>query len=706
MDRSGSPRPLLTVLGVVLLLAVLGLQLVDGSRRNSITWDEGHHLYAGYETLEHSDFGLNPEVPPLVKNVAAAPLLAMRLIEPQQQGRSFKDEAFFGGRDFVFQNDADTVLFRARMAASLFTFALALLIFAAARQMFSTTAAFIALGFFVFDPNVLAHGALVTTDIGSACTLFAVIYAFYRWRLAPSWKRLVLAGLACGLCLVTKFTGVLIVPMIAVLAWCEWAFPNYLAAYGSLNWQRRRDIRRQMLIGLPVIGGMAYAVLWAFYQFRYAARPEGLTLNPAFAAYVPRLNSHFSAQTIQLLGTLQLFPESWLYGLADTKITADSYTSYFCGHVYPHGNFLYFPVAFLIKSTLPFLVLLVLAIPLIVIGWVHARREVLYLTFPPLLYFLVACTSNMNIGARHLLPMYPFLYVLAAGAFCALLHSNRQWLWVPLLLVGWQAADAFSMYPAYMAFGNSLWGGPSQVHLYLSDANVDWGQQLNDVRAYLASRGLRDTSWSDESSGSGVLDMLPSGQPPAAPSAPRAKSCWFVYFPDGVVDPPDYGVPCHRLPTADTLWWMHETSDVPAEIDGPVLISDSDLAGIEFGEGPLNPYEQFQRIQPTAVIDHGVYVFDGHFSIPLAAGLNAAEEANNLLKGNRPKEALVRAQHGVALAPTLVNTQVALGDAYAAEHRPGDARLCYERALKLAQTVEPELQTSWIPALRAKLQPE
>ncbi|HET7347996.1 MAG TPA: tetratricopeptide repeat protein, partial [Acidobacteriaceae bacterium] len=225
-------------------------------------------------------------------------------------------------------------------------------------------------------------------------------------------------------------------------------------------------------------------------------------------------------------------------------------------------------------------------------------------------------------------------------------------------------------------------------------------------RAYLASRGLRDTSWNDENSGPGVLDMLPSGQPPTAPSAPRAKSCWFVYFPDGVVDPPDYGVPCHRLPTADTLWWMHETSDVPAEIDGPVLISDSDLAGIEFGEGPLNPYEQFHHIQPTAVIDHGVYVFDGHFSIPLAAGLNAAEEANNLLKGNRPKEALVKAQHAVALAPALVNTQVALGDAYAAEHRPGDARLCYERALELAQTVEPELQTSWIPALRAKLQPE
>jgi tetratricopeptide (TPR) repeat protein len=169
------------------------------------------------------------------------------------------------------------------------------------------------------------------------------------------------------------------------------------------------------------------------------------------------------------------------------------------------------------------------------------------------------------------------------------------------------------------------------------------------------------------------------------------------------VDPPDYGIPCHRLPTADTLWWMHETSDVPAEIDGPVLISDSDLAGIEFGEGPLNPYEQFRTMKPSAVIDHGVYVFDGHFSIPLAAGLNDAEEANNLVKGKHPEQALARAERAVALAPDFVNTQVALGDAYMAVHRPGEARARYERALRLAETVEPQLQTAWVPVLQRKL---
>jgi 4-amino-4-deoxy-L-arabinose transferase-like glycosyltransferase len=99
--------------------------------------------------------------------------------------------------------------------------------------MFSTTAAFIALGLLVFDPNFLAHGALVTTDVGSALTIFATIYAFYRWRQSPSWPRLLLIGLAAGLALVTKFTGVLVFPMLGILALCELILPMAPASTSS-----------------------------------------------------------------------------------------------------------------------------------------------------------------------------------------------------------------------------------------------------------------------------------------------------------------------------------------------------------------------------------------------------------------------------------------------------------------------------------------
>jgi 4-amino-4-deoxy-L-arabinose transferase-like glycosyltransferase len=695
-------RRILVLAAVLLLLDLFAVQLLLSSRRNSLTWDEGHHLYSGYLSWKTGDFGINPEVPPYAKMLAAAPLLPMRLTVPPLQGRFFKDEAFFGGRDFMFGNDTGAVLLRARLAASTFSFALALLIFAAARRMFSTEAALIALALFVFDPNFLTHGALVTTDVASACALFAAVYAFYLWRMEPSRKRLVLVGLCAGLALVTKFTGILVAPMLLLLAGFELALPAFLSPYRDLIVDRRAVLFRRFALGLPIIALIAWAMLWAMYGFRFAARPRGLVLHPAFADYVRQLSSPGSIRILTWLDHHYLVPESWLYGLADTKITADTYTSYFWGHVYPHGHLLYFPVCFAIKSTLPFLLLFALTFVLIALRWLTARREILYLVLPTGIYFLVAMTSNMNIGARHLLPIYPFLYVLGAGAAAKLLAIDRRWLIAVIALVAWQATDAVTIYPAYMAFGNGLWGGPSRVHLYLSDANVDWGQQLNDVRAYLAFRGIVDPGWRKTQS-QGLLNSQVAT--PVSHQDP-APTCWFAYFPDGVVVPSAYGIPCKRLPTADTLWWQHDPTNLPAEIDGLVLISDSDLAGIEFGEGPLNPYEQFRSLRPTAVIDYGVYVYHGHFAIPLAAALNDAEQANNLLKASQPAQALAIAQKAVALGPDLVNPQVALGDALTALHRSAEARVAYERALALAQTVEPQLQTAWIPVLKAKLAAE
>lgn len=682
-----SSRRLATVAGVFALLAFFALQLALSSRRNSVTWDEGHHLFSGYMSWKRADYGLNPEVPPLVKMAAAAPLLRMPLNVPPLQGRFFKTEAFLDGKDFLFRNDAGRVLFRARMAAAAFSLLLALLVFAAAREMFSAMAAFVALGLIVFDPNFLANGALVTTDVASALTIFGTIYAWYRWRNRPTWPRLVIVGLAAGLALVTKFTGILVPPMLVLLAAGETVFPSLRPATAQDRPETRGRLALRLIGSLAAITALSWIVVWSFYGFRYAARPAGLALNPPLREYLPLLANHRSAHLIALVARLRLMPESWLYGLADTKITADTYTSYFFGHVYPHGNFLYFPAAFAIKSTLPFLILLLLAAILLITRRLAPSRIVFFLLLPPVVYFAVAATSNMNIGARHLLPIYPFLYILGAGAAAALIRLHRLWSIPAAALVLWQAVDAVYMYPTYIAFGNDLWGGPAQVHRYLSDANVDWGQQLNDVRSWLSSRGVTTTD-------PGKV---------ARSSSPDAQSCWFAYFPDGVIDPSDYGIPCRRLPTANTLWWLHEPTDVPPVIEGLVLISDSDLAGIEFGEGPLNPYEQFRHLQPIAVIDYGVYVYQGRFAIPLAAALNHAEKADGLLKQGHPDQALAESRQAVALAPNLVNPQASLGDALTALHRPVEARVCYQRALTLAQTVEPQLQTGWIPTLKAKL---
>jgi tetratricopeptide (TPR) repeat protein len=131
-------------------------------------------------------------------------------------------------------------------------------------------------------------------------------------------------------------------------------------------------------------------------------------------------------------------------------------------------------------------------------------------------------------------------------------------------------------------------------------------------------------------------------------------------------------------------------------------VSAGVLSGFEFGPGALNPYRQFQQLRPVAVIDAGVFVFEGHFEIPLASALGHAQHAMVLLEEKKLSEALAEAQAAVALAPDSVTTQSALGDALTALNRPDEARPVYRRALELARTVEPEFQVSWISRLEAK----
>ena len=651
------------VVGVVILLAALVTQLALSVRQESITWDEDDHIYAGYMSLKTGDFGLNPEHPPLVKMLAAVPLLSMDLKVPPLQGREFKHEAFLNGKDFVFGNDADKLLFRARMAASLLTVLLALLVFLAAREMFGLAAAFLALTLLVFDPNLLAHGALVTTDAGLSCFLFAAVYAFYRYVKQPSPARLVIVGIATGLAFAAKHTGFLAAPSIVLLALVEW-----------LRTRKNSDKSTQFSFSraaaaLVVTAIISVGLLWAFYGFRYAARPAGLELNPPSAEYIQGLSRPGEAKLLRTIAHYKLLPESYIYGLADVRMISDFYASYLLGKPYPHGVWFYFPVAMVIKSTVPFLVLLLMS------AWAIVRRklpgrEVWFLTLPPALYLAVAMSAHMNIGMRHVLPMYAFLTVLEAGAATTLARNSRKWLYVVVVLLAMQVITTVRAFPDFIPYANELWGGSSQTYKLLSDSNADWGQQLIATSRYLRERGVKD--------------------------------CWFSYFAEGVVPYQYYGIPCKPLPTPDAQW-IGEKFDMPTEIDGPVLISGSNFSGYEYGPAELNPYAQFQQLKPTAVIQNGVYVFDGHFALPMAAAIGHMQKAAEYLEAKQLTEALAEAQTAIALAPASVKANVLLGDVWQAMGKTAEAEHAYENALALAQTIAPEFQAGWIPGIQQKL---
>jgi 4-amino-4-deoxy-L-arabinose transferase-like glycosyltransferase len=596
-----------------------------------------------------------------VKLFVTVPLLWSQPKSPALEERFFKEDAFLRGKEFLYQNDPDKILAQTRTAAAILTLLTALVVFFGTREMFGTGAALIALTLVTFDPNLLAHGALITTDVGLACFMFLSVYMFYRFVKSPTALRLIVTGASVGLVLAVKHTGLLVLPILFLLALCEIIFG-----------ERHEKIARRALklIGsLALITLIGWAVLWSSYRFRYDARPNGLQLNPPLAAYVEGLKP-YEAWPIRTAARFHLLPESYLYGLADVKLTANYYTSYLLGKVYAHNVWFYFPVAFLIKSTVGVLALFLLTLGVLATRRLSHWREIVFLVVPVIFYLIVALTVGMNIGVRHILVVYVFLYVLIGGAAWALMVKSRRWAYAVGVLLLVHAASSVLAFPNYIPYANELWGGPSQTHKYLTDSNSDWGQQLKSVKQYLDQRGV--------------------------------KECWFLYFAEGVAEPGYYGIPCKPLPTISTLW-LNVPIDVPASINGPVLISASNLSGVEFGPGSLDPYGHFKSLKPTAVIDNGVFVFDGKFDMPLAAAISKVQKARNLAEGKQLEQALQEAQAAVALAPDSIQTQLAVGDVLRDMGQPQQARPLYEKALQLAKTIEPEFQIRSVPDIERRL---
>lgn len=659
-------------IAVFALLVILGLELTLSIRRETQTWDEACHIFAGYSYWTRGDFGMNPEHPPLVKLLASLPLLGMSTQVPSHPKVFSKEEDFLTAKQFVYSNDAEQIVFRSRISAAILTLALAVLVFLAAREMFGTGPALIASIVLTFEPTILAHGALVTTDMGLSCLLFATIYAFYRYVKQPSRLRLLLTALWAGLALATKHSGILLLPILAVLAICEVGLRGMRARTAIGNAERTKASFRDALrlaVALMLIGILSIVILWASYGFHLQPR-TGFDAQSRVVEYAARLKHPVQAKLISGFARWHLLPEAYLYGLADVGVTAEFSRTYLFGTIYPHGKWFYFPAAFAIKSTIAFLLLLLLVPIMIAVRRVVCWRELLFSAVPGLIYLGVAMSSGMNIGVRHILPIYPFLIVLAGWAGWQLVQSRRYWAYGIGALLLFNVVSSVRSFPVYLAYSNEFWGGPANTYKYLTDSNVDWGQQLKATKKYLDSR--------------------------------HVDHCWFAYFAAVVADPSFYGIPCKPLTTIASVW-LQPWIDVPASIDGPVLISAGVLSGYEFGPGSLNPYDQLQRIRPAAAIEHGIFVYEGHFEIPLAAAFNHVTRAQLLAQGGHLDQALAESQTAVSLAPRSVQTQAELGEILTRLNRPDEARAAFQRALSIAETDHPEFQTGWVPGLRTAL---
>jgi len=662
--RSFGPSPRATAFIVAALLVLIAVFLFASVRQESQTFDESSHLLAGFEYWKHGDFGRNPEHPPLVKFLAALPLLPMGLKEPPVIPIPyFKGQDLVNGVQLLYTANADAILLRGRTVVAFFSLALALLVFFAAREMFSPLAGVLALGLFAFEPVLLANGALVTTDMPLACLFFAAVYAFYRYIKRPSALRLALCAAASALAITAKHSGVLILPTLALIGLADvWLMPREPST-GSAAEPTGRCLRR-LVFALLIISLASYIFLWGIYGFRYAARPGQLAIAPTLAEYTLELTRPAQRAAIGFLARHHLFPEAYLFGWVDILLIPGTRPTFLLGHVLPSGKWFFFPVVFLIKTTLTLMIFLLL-VPFARIR--DHRREFLFLAIPSGFFFLVAVSSMLNLGVRHIITVYPFCIVLASAAAAAFVARSLVGRIAVAALLLLTVVSSLHSFPDYLAYSNEAAGGPSRTYRLVTDTNADWGQGLKWAKVY--------------------LDHHPTSE------------CWFAY-PIPLVSPTYYGIQCKPLPSGLGHLIGFGTGPLPQTISGTVFVSATEASGLMWGPDTLNPYRIFWNRKPDAAIGNVILVYNGTFDLPLLAAQSNAVEAIGMMRRRRLPEAVALATTAAHQAPDSAEVNAVLGEVLLASGRAAEGQQAIANAIHLAQTIYPESQKYLVEELQ------
>lgn len=640
----------------IFLIAVFGMEMALSVRQLSQTFDESAHILAGYQYWHERDFAANPEHPPLVKLVATLPLFLLPLKAPALPPANSKRGTYLRAKQLIYENDADAILLRTRLAASTFALLLAAVVFLCGYEMFGPWAALLSLILLVFEPNILANGPLVTTDIAASCFIFAAVYTFYRYAKQPNTWRLAVCGLATGLAFAAKHSTVLLLPILVGLAIVE-----VVAA------KRDRWVAGSRLTAaLVAVFAIGIVELWAFYTFRFDARPHGEALVPTFNAFAHTLHSPLQTAVILWLARHHALPQSWLWGLIDVLVVTGGRAAFLLGKIYPIGQWFYFPAAFAIKSTISLLTLLLIAPLLSMWRGGRFRREAIFLLLPPAIYMAFSMTQGLNLGVRHILPVYPFLIVLAGAAAASMASHSRPALYSVAALLLFHAGSSAHSFPNYLTYSNELAGGPANTWRLLDGSNADWEQGFKQLATYIKDRKISD--------------------------------CWFAYSEPQTWLDPGYYIPCRLLPSGlVTTSGAAPQVIAPPALDGVIIIKTAEVTGRAWGPGELNPYRQFLDRRTDDEIANTILVFRGHFETPLLSGLSHAAAATRQLADGDLPGALEQARVAVRLAPESAATNASLCGVLLRIEKAQAEPVC-RTALSIAKRVEPEFQLPRIVA--------
>jgi hypothetical protein len=498
-----------------LMLAIFFILSVAVSWQESTTMDEKAHIPSAYSYVRFGDMRLNPEHPPLLKDLAGLPLLLMNLSFPTDswQWQNGINEQWVLGDLFIHSNNAELVTFWARFPIILLALLLGFAIYTWTKEFAGSVAALFALLLYVADPNVIAHSHYVTTDLGIAAFIFFAFYAFLRFLKKPNLRNVVIFGIVLGLAQLAKFSAVLLFPyfgLVILIHSLTKSKPDTIT--GSVIAYRFRDLLISLLKYTAAVA-ICFALIYVVYIPNTINMPgEKLPEIAKVMLDAKHPLGQFAINFVDATSKNAILKPISEYFLGVFMVfgrVAGGNTYYFFGVVDNHATPWYFPAVFMLKETLPLLFLIIgtSVYSLYRIGklliqkptWNLCRlfsrsyqshtTQYVMLGFVAL-YVFVSVTGNLNIGFRHLFPILPFIYVLITKTiFDFIRHKGFRGEQATKAVIGvlaaWIVAIPVLAYPAYLSYFNEAAGGHENGYQYVTDSNYDWGQDVKRLRAFV-----------------------------------------------------------------------------------------------------------------------------------------------------------------------------------------------------------------------------
>jgi len=483
----------------VFLLLFMVIMAITSMAQDSLTMDEVAHLPAGYSYLTQKDMRLNPEHPPLIKNLAALPLLFFKdEINFPSQIQAWQEDVngqWTFGYNFLYHsnNPVDKMTFWARIPMVLILLVLGFYLFKWTKELFGEKAALLSIFLFSFSPTFLAHSRLVTTDVGAAAGIFIATYYFIKALKNPIQKNIILSGISFGIAQLCKFSVVLLIPFFFITAFFFWLM--------------RLDKLKNVIKNIFLIMVIGFIVIWPLYQYHVWNYPSERQYRDT-EVYLKDYPVFIQKPVLWLttVPVLRAYAQYITGVLMVLHRAAFGHTMYFMGEISNLGWRNYFPIVYLIKEplSLHILTLISLLISTIYIAqsikkpfWQETRVRLKtwikeYFSQFAMLIFLViywasSLTSSLNLGVRHLLPVFPFVFLLVGGVISKFLKEPYLKLKVLILgfLMAFQASSVISVYPHFLAYFNEIAGGPENGYIFTVDSNLDWGQDLRRLTEWV-----------------------------------------------------------------------------------------------------------------------------------------------------------------------------------------------------------------------------